>query len=327
MADGQVVPLGEEQHNRKPRNTPFRQQTMKAYKPVPTVKSAVIIFTTLGSIFIIVGSVLLSYSLEIIEHRKRYDNVGECDKTKYDRLSLCNITFDVTDEMSSTVYFYYELDNFYQNHRRYVKSKSQNQLMGNDLSKGSVSTDCDPIVTMEDLGIEPKYREGGWDLTDKDVANPCGLIAKTFFNDTFIMWDQNGHRVNILENDIAWPSDKDRKFKNLKNWQKKQWKDVEDEHFIVWMRVSGLPNFRKLWGRIEDDLTVGTYTVQINSTYDVSDFDGKKYVVISTANALGGRNDFLGIAYIVVGGITILLAIAFFVRGYFFKKSQDLHYS
>lgn len=324
--DNQVVPHDSDERRRKPRNTPFRQQTMKAYKPVPTVKSAVIIFTTLGSIFIIVGSVLLSYSLEIIEHRKRYDDVGDCAKTKYDTENLCEITFDLDEDMESPVYFYYELDNFYQNHRRYVKSKSQLQLMGDDMAKSEL-TDCDPVLTMKDLGMEKKYRMGGLDLKDDDVANPCGLIAKTFFNDTYSMVDFNGNAVVISEDDIAWPSDKERKFKNQDNWQKKQWIDVENEHFIVWMRVSGLPNFRKLWGRIEDDLVKGKYTVLINSTYDVSDFDGKKYVVISTANALGGRNDFLGIAYIVVGGITLLLAVAFLVRGYFFKKSQDLHYS
>ena len=30
--------------------------------------------------------------------------------------------------------------------------------------------------------------------------------------------------------------------------------DMTDEHFIVWMRTAGLPNFRKLWGKIEEDL-------------------------------------------------------------------------
>jgi hypothetical protein len=29
-----------------------------------------------------------------------------------------------------------------------------------------------------------------------------------------------------------------------------QWLNVEQEHFIVWMRTAGLPNFRKLWGKI-----------------------------------------------------------------------------
>ena len=32
---------------------------------------------------------------------------------------------------------------------------------------------------------------------------------------------------------------------------------VEDEHFVVWMRAAGLPNFRKLWATIHDDLDPG----------------------------------------------------------------------
>lgn len=71
-------------------------------------------------------------------------------------------------------------------------------------------------------------------------------------------------------------------------WDKIQWIDIEQEHFIVWMRTAGLPNFRKLWGKLNDctglpneaagctpkdrDLEKGTYTVKIQNNYDVSSF-------------------------------------------------------
>jgi hypothetical protein len=32
----------------------------------------------------------------------------------------------------------------------------------------------------------------------------------------------------------------------------KQWWDMTEEHFIVWMRTAGLPNFRKLWGHMKN---------------------------------------------------------------------------
>lgn len=35
------------------------------------------------------------------------------------------------------------------------------------------------------------------------------------------------------------------------------------EHFMVWMRTSGLPNFRKLWAHIDVDLEPGTYIVNV----------------------------------------------------------------
>lgn len=322
--------------HKRPKDTPMRQQTMKAYKPVPTVKSAAIIFTVLGVIFIIIGSVLLAYSQKIISHSVRYDDFEDCSKTTWDHVYTCNVKFKLDKDMDAPIFFYYQLNNYYQNHRRYVKSKSADQLAGNELSVSELNTDCDPIVTMKDLAmnktqLENLNRPELAKLFDSTTipANPCGLIAQSFFNDTFSMSEDNGGKIiNISEKNIIWESDKK---KYSKASEDIQWINVEDgkkylEHFIVWMRTSGLPNFRKLWGKIEDGLTKGDYTVTIQSKFPAIN-DWEKYVVISTANEFGGDNSFLGIAYIVVGGITLILALAFVIRGYLFKKSDDLHYN
>ena len=86
---------------------------------------------------------------------------------------------------------------------------------------------------------------------------------------------------------------------------------MEDEHFIVWMRTAGLPNFRKLWGRINTGLEPGDYEVHIKNEFEVSPFQGKKYFVLSTTNALGGKNYFLAVCYIVVGTLCMLFAFIF----------------
>jgi hypothetical protein len=219
--------ISPEAKKRRPKDTPFTQQTMRAYKPVPTIKSAVTIFCSLGIVFIIVGSVLLSYSLEIKEVRERYDDLGNCKNTKYGEPQNCIVTLDIDEDMEAPVYFYYELHNFYQNHRRYVKSKSYEQLMGEDVSKSDLDI-CEPVITMDDLGRSEEDRKAQG-LGDSDVANPCGLIAKTMFNDTYVMKDPKGNSVKIHEDDIAWASDKDRKFSRIDgDWEKKQWLDVED---------------------------------------------------------------------------------------------------
>lgn len=83
---------------------------------------------------------------------------------------------------------------------------------------------------------------------------------------------------------------------------------------MVWMRTAALPHFRKLWGRIEQDLAATDYSIKIKNTYDVSKFKGSKYIVLSTANAFGGKNDFLAIAYLVVGSICFCITIFFIVR-------------
>jgi len=107
---------------------------------------------------------------------------------------------------------------------------------------------------------------------------------------------------------------------------------MEDEHFIVWMRTAGLPNFRKLYAKIDEKLYANEkYQVNIWNSFGnsphaapgssdeanlfpVHTFKGEKYVVLSTTEWIGGRNDFLGIAYLVVGSICILLAIVFLIK-------------
>jgi hypothetical protein len=71
--------------------------------------------------------------------------------------------------LQGKVYMYYGLTNFYQNHRRYVKSRDDTQLLG-QLSQNP-STDCHPF--------------------DKDTSNvaiaPCGAIANSLFNGKLLL--------------------------------------------------------------------------------------------------------------------------------------------
>jgi hypothetical protein len=87
------------------------------------------------------------------------------------------------------------------------------------------------------------------------------------------------------------------------------------------MRTAGLPNFRKLYGKFEEDLQPGKYQMIIDNSYDVASYEGKKSFVLSTTNALGGKNYFLAICYIVVGALCIVFALIFFVA-YMRKRSS-----
>lgn len=48
-----------------------------------------------------------------------------------------------------------------------------------------------------------------------------------------------------------------------------------------------------------------------HADFPVTVYGGTKSIVISTRTVMGGRNPFLGIAYVVVGGICILLGFLF----------------
>ena len=88
------------------------------------------------------------------------------------------------------------------------------------------------------------------------------------------------------------------------------------------MRTAGLPNFRKLYGKIENPLKAGKYNLNIYNNFDVSSFEGSKHFVLSTTNVLGGQNYFLAICYIIVGGLCLMFGIIFFIA-YMGRKGQN----
>jgi len=50
--------------------------------------------------------------------------------------------------------------------------------------------DCDPIITVTDL--ENRTVLNGTQLPPGAPANPCGLVAKSYFNDTFLLYNGSG---------------------------------------------------------------------------------------------------------------------------------------
>lgn len=102
---------------------------------------------------------------------------------------------------------------------------------------------------------------------------------------------------------------------------------MENQHFLVWMRTAGLPTFRKLYAAIDTPLEAGTYKLTIQDNYGLNSigtdgWEGNRKFVISTSNALGGQNYFLGGAFIVVGCLCFTLAIIFF--GVFMSKKNTI---
>jgi hypothetical protein len=92
-------------------------------------------------------------------------------------------------------------------------------------------------------------------LNTNVAANPCGLIAKNMFTDTYKLQATSGAVVPISEKDIAHGADINYRFKNAeKNHEQIQWMDVEDEHVMVWYQMETFPSFVKLWGHLESDL-------------------------------------------------------------------------
>lgn len=291
------------------------------------------------------------------------DNTNNASVTDVSAKKQCVVEFQIPQELKHSVLFYYKLSNFYQNHRRYVKSLSTDQLIGKFVSATDLNNgDCKPLAAINNTAIFP-----------------CGLIANSIFNgvyyqlalpsnpysfslkDTFsspVLLDPSNSDVaekpyEFSSQGIAWPGESKKYTDNPigpggyqslsdivppPNWALRYpngYTDEspppnlkEDEHFQNWMRTAGLPTFTKLYGRNDNDnMASGTYKVIIGLSklldvyqccirltsiildFPVIPYKGTKSFVISTVSWIGGKNPFLGWAYVAASALFVLLSL------------------
>ncbi|XP_024293419.1 cell cycle control protein 50A isoform X2 [Oncorhynchus tshawytscha] len=288
--------------NKMPDNTAFKQQRLPAWQPILTAGTVLPAFFVIGLIFIPIGVGLFVTSNNIKEFEIDYTGVDmsspcyNCSQSyswNNTKSCTCSVPFSLDQPFESNVFMYYGLSNFYQNHRRYVKSRDDSQLNGDKTSLQSPSKECEP------------YRS-----SDKPIA-PCGAIANSLFNGTSkpVNW-----RKPVFELD---PSDSDNN-------------GFINEDFIVWMRTAALPTFRKLYRIIQKKpnnmtptLPRGEYILEVTYNYPVRSFDGRKRMILSAISWMGGKNPFLGIAYITVGSVCFCLGLVLLSIHYRYGKCNN----
>ncbi|KAJ2668542.1 alkylphosphocholine resistance protein lem3 [Coemansia sp. RSA 1085] len=356
--------------SRQPSNTAFKQQRLRAWQPLLTPKSVLPTFFIIGIIFAPIGGWLLWASERINELRIDYTNCDQLTSTFADvddyeyhmhgvksaaiprpqerfdaETRTCTVQFTVPRDLEPSVFLYYRLTNFYQNHRRYTRSFDVDQLKGKARTAGDLDGgDCSPLDVRDSGG-------------DRRPYYPCGLIANSVFNDTIgqpVLTNpgggggggsgsgSGGTTYNMTEKGIAWEADRKR-FNPTEyrpdqvypppNWRERYGDEYgemprleDDEHLMVWMRTAGLPTFRKLYMKNEHEaMKSGIYQVDIVLNYDTRSFGGTKALVISTTSFIGGRNPVLGIAFIAVGGLCVLLGCIFATRHFYRPRRLGDH--
>ncbi|KAF9086067.1 hypothetical protein BGX23_009165 [Mortierella sp. AD031] len=238
------------------------------------------------------------------------------------KVNRCAITLTIPVDLQPPVMLYYKLTNFYQNHRKYAKSLDYKQLSGQ-------ASQIEEIIARKGCILE---RSG-------PLVYPCGLIANSMFNDTItgltaVAEEGAPARADYVfrNTGIASPADKGKFSKygytNLStiyppyNWRDRYppgpYSDAfpppdisTDEHFQVWMRTAGWSTFLKTYGRGDQVLLKGKYQMSIDMNFPIKAYGGKKFIVMSTVGATGGRNNFLGIGYIVLAILCAGLGVIF----------------
>lgn len=287
----------------------FKQQKLAGWRPIPTISCITIIYLSFALFFIIFGVLILVFTGQVKEIKVRYD------KLCYN-LMVCPIQIHINDKMTKPIMIYYQLDDFSQNHRIYMDSKSEKQLKGEQVSKEDLekSGECENKLLNKDIGNN--------NLNGDDVAVPCGLIADSYFRDNFTDWKIDGKDIYPKITDIAYKSDI-KKYGNTPYEETTHWTEIKDEHFMIWLRPSPFPNPRKIWGKIESidiekDSTI--YVTIQNNKY----LTHKKYIILSTRNVFGGKNLFLGLFYIIFGVLCLFASITFIICFNTFHRKHKL---
>ncbi|XP_029349500.1 cell cycle control protein 50B [Echeneis naucrates] len=333
----------EQELDNRPDNTAFTQQRLPAWQPMLSAGIVIPGFVIIGLAFIGIGVALFVTSRGI--QVKEIDYTGfEDDSPCFSCSAMnvkncrCQVDFTIETLLEGPVFFYYGLSNYFQNYRRYGVSRDDDQLFGDLDHFKEPSEDCDP------------YR-----YNNQTPIVPCGSVANSMFNDTFKLFQiVNGRRneVPLDGKGIAWWTDYNVKFRNPTvtplrnafngtvkpiNWPLPAYElDPTDpanngfinQDFLVWMRRAALPNFRKLYRRItegdyEQGLPAGNYSLEISYNYPVLDFDGRKTVVFSNVSWMGGKNDFLGIAYLVIGSLCVFMSLVMLIVYAKFKFPEE----
>lgn len=372
----------------------FTQQRLDAWQPSLPHRCSAALYFTFGCIFLASGVMLSMVNSGVDEYARDYTDLSRPLAGE----NIGHVDFYIENDMEPPVWVFYELEGFHQNHRRYVSSRVPDQMSQTEDPDviGDSLSDCAP-----------------WVMEDDRVNYPCGLVARSVFNDTFVLQVKNSSSATfeMLPMDssaaaIAWSADRTGTFINLdpeatphgaanqqllNMWilerfppvyceqtsisddrsyipvrvqtrmvprsglgdEKQEYVKVLDckdymsqpscnferggtkidcegpdyrlehvqdwgiasGHFMVWMRVAGLPKFRKLFGRINTMIPAGSIVrVHFSDDFPVTQFLGRKSVVLSTSSVFGGRSPFLGYGYLAMGSICILLVICSLFR-------------
>ncbi len=221
-----------------------------------------------------------------------------CGSTAYERVSL--------DESPSTISWSQDVEKKFNQANPFHKTPSEEFLI-NSLDMWILRTFPPQVCLPKDVNSPPTlnrvatYKDlEGFDVVAcdfMDISNPACNFDTACIGD----WE-------VVKNPSGW--------------------GINNGHFINWMRTAGLSTFRKLYGKIDRSFETGDkIRVGVQSNFPAESYGGTKRVVLSTVSWAGGKNLFLGIAYVVVGCMAFMFACVYaFVQYKHPHRLSDIDY-
>eukprot|EP00750_Incisomonas_marina_P033805 INCI9963.1.p1 GENE.INCI9963.1~~INCI9963.1.p1 ORF type:complete len:1815 (-),score=332.22 INCI9963.1:221-5665(-) len=326
-------------------------QALPAWQPVIVVKWMATCLFVMGLLFFAIGVPTALQCMGGNEHKIWYEGPKFTEQTSGQTLpsgdtvecfgpeaegglrGYCTVQITVTKTMPGPVYVMYELDGFYQNYYSYSTSRSYNQTHGNNVSVANLELACG-----ENSWVLAEGPDGEKNLT----YAPCGLVAHSFFNDSFELMTPG---LEMHESGIAWESDLNFLFRNPGEWnitrhdtdhyeflyqsfagspyqQAFYEENYLNEHFVVWMRAAAFNTFKKPFGIISDGITVDDPTrpvvlaFNVTNEFNVVQFSGSKAINVLSRTSLGGAalQPVFAWLQIALGSIACLAAIGLLMQ-------------
>ncbi|OHT07261.1 cell cycle control protein 50B [Tritrichomonas foetus] len=284
----------------------FLTQQLPSQRFEITSSLFIVVFNILSIVFAVFGVILLFSRENATEYTYEYGSKCGSQMT-------CTITIEITKPLPHPVALMYEISGLYQNHLLSMRSRSDDQLLGQYVRFDEM-LECKPYRSIDD---DPSPNK--WIL-------PCGLEAHTFFNDTFEIsglrplngpdYPETGifpHELNTMyQTGVKWLESRDEYLSDHLNLR-----------FAAWMDTAAFSSFRRIWGITAETGTLQkqNLTIVISNNYNVSSFNGTKSIVLASKDSYPSSSPYLGILYLVFAGIMLFSSSTVVIV----KRNQNLH--
>jgi len=306
----------------------FATQTLPSLQVALTWRTAVAVVAAVGSLFVLLGVLLLTTAGSLQKAELEYDGSGSLQALGLETNNItacsvsksCDFHATLTKDMKAPISVRYVVDPFFQTYPHYLESYNFKELSGR-IPGEMARTHCTPTSP----GTE-------------DDLFPCGLIARSLFNDTYEVWAADDRPLTLDRTGIAWPSDL-RRFANPAGypyaapweWLYQRFPQVvseaagvSTEAFAVWMRPAMTPHVEDLYGFLHEDLTAGQQiTIRVNASFPVGLDEGSFTKRLVLTGASSSASDSLGLGRLLfVAGLLCwsaalaMLVLRAFLRGF-----------